>query len=186
MTLELTRHCFTTAKYDRMIEAGILDEDDRVELIEGEIVEMTPIGSVHVARVNRCIPVLTAIFGRNAQLSVQNPIHLGDASEPQPDVTFLRPQADYYASALPTAADILLLVEVSDSSLAFDRQIKIPLYARHGVAEVWLIDVAEDLITVYRDPTPSGYATVHDVSRGGTLSVLAFPGCEIAAADLLG
>ncbi|HLZ09246.1 MAG TPA: Uma2 family endonuclease [Chloroflexota bacterium] len=186
MTLELTRYCFTTADYDRMIEAGILDEDDRVELIEGEIVEMTPIGRRHFGCVNRLNYHLSALAADTAQISVQNPIVLGESSEPQPDVVVLKSTPDFYSSGLPTPRDILLLVEVADSSVAIDRQIKIPLYARHGIAEVWLVDLEANLVTTFREPHPTGYANVRDVRRGERLVAMAFPSRELAVSDILG
>jgi Uma2 family endonuclease len=186
MTLELTRYRFTTADYDRMIEAGILDEGSRVELIEGEIVEMTPIGRRHAAGVDRLTRLLGSRIEDSAQLRVQGPIHLGEASEFQPDLAILLLSPDFYASAHPTSRDILLLVEVADSSAAIDRQIKIPLYAKHGVAETWLIDLEADLVTVYRDPTPTGYSSVLDLHRGERLAARAFPGRELAVSDILG
>jgi Uma2 family endonuclease len=186
MTLELTRYCFTTADFDRMIEAGILDEDSRIELIEGEIVEMTPIGRRHAGCVNRLIHPLSTLASNDAQIAVQNPIRLGESSEPQPDLALLKPTGDYYSSALPTPSDIMLLVEVADSSASVDRQIKVPLYARHGIREAWLVDLEATLVTVYRDPTPTGYSTVLDFHRGEWLAAQAFPGREIAVSDILG
>jgi Uma2 family endonuclease len=186
MTLELTRYCFTTADYDRMIEAGILDEDSRIELIEGEIVEMTPIGRRHAACVDRLTRLLGSRAEDSAQLRVQGPIHLGEASEFQPDLAVLRRSGDYYASSHPTSRDVFLLVEVADSSASVDRQIKVPVYARYGIAEVWLVDLEANLVTVYRDPTPTGYATVRDAQRGAWVAAQAFPGREIAVSDILG
>jgi Uma2 family endonuclease len=186
LTLELTRYRFTTADYDRMIEAGILDEDSRVELIEGEIVEMTPIGRRHAACADRLTHLLGSLIEDSAQLRVQGPIQLGEASQFQPDLSILLRSADYYASAQPTSRDVLLLVEVADSSVAIDRQIKIPLYARHGIREVWLVDLEADLVTVYRDPAPTGYSNALDFLRGDQLTVLAFPGRELAISDILG
>jgi Uma2 family endonuclease len=186
MTLELTRHCFTTADYHRMGDAGILGEDDRVELIEGEIFTMSPIGGPHYADVIRLNELFVELFGRRARVAVQSSVILGDRSEPQPDLLVLRPAADYYRSGPPRAADVFLLVEVSDSSLAFDRKIKIPLYARYAISEVWLVDVAGESITVYRDPMPSGYSSIRTAHRGESLPIQAFPGREIAVVDILG
>jgi Uma2 family endonuclease len=185
MTLELTRHCFTISDYDRMIEAGILDEDDRVELIEGEIIEMTPIGHRHAACVKRLNSYLGRALGVDAIIGVQDPVHLGERSQPQPDLSVLRPSPNFYASAHPTAEDIFLLVEVSESSARIDRQIKVPLYARQAVADVWIVDVDDNSVTVYRDPTPTGYISVRATRRGETLTMRAFPGREIAVSDIL-
>lgn len=155
--LHLTKRRFTVSEYHQMAQAGILTEDDRVELLDGEIIKMAPISSRHTA----CVRRLEHIFGRRfrdtALISTQNPVHLSDYTEPQPDVTLLHPQADSYASGHPTPEDILLLVEVAESSAAVDRQVKVPLYAQSGVLEVWLVDLNQETITVYRDPSPDGY-----------------------------
>jgi Uma2 family endonuclease len=185
MTLELTRHCFTISDYDRMIEAGILDEDDRVELIEGEIIEMTPIGHRHAACVKRLNLLLGRTLGADATIGVQDPIQLGDRSEPQPDISALRPSPNFYASAHPTTEDIFLLIEVAESSATLNRQVKVPLYARHAVAEVWLVDLDDNSVTVYRDPTPTGYISVRVTRRGETPTMQAFPRREIAVSDIL-
>jgi Uma2 family endonuclease len=186
MTLQLPRHRFSVAEYDQMGQAGILDEDDRVELIEGEIVEMTPIGRRHAATVDRMAQALVEMVAGSAQVRVLGPIRLGGDSEPQPDLAVLRRKPDFYASGHPTAQDILLLVEVADSSADSDRQVKIPFYARHGVSEVWLVDLEAATITTYRDPSLGGFGTQHMVRRGEWLALLAFPGREMAVNDLIG
>ena len=126
-SFELTRHRFTVADYHKMAEAGILGRDDRVELIEGEIVAMAPIGSLHMAPVNRLNRFFVKACGDRAWVSIQGPVILGDGSEPQPDLLILNPRADAYANANPAAADVLLLIEVSDTSLAYDRGRKLEL-----------------------------------------------------------
>jgi Uma2 family endonuclease len=186
MALPLPRRRFTVSEYYQMAETGILSEDDRVELIDGEIVEMAPIGRRHAGGVNRVNDLFVYIFRDVAVTAVQNPVRLDEHSEPQPDVALLRRRADYYESGHPTPADVLLLVEISDTSTAADRQVKIPLYARSGIPEVWLVGLNEDTIGVYRDPTPAGYRTVLTVRRGESLATLAFPDRLLAAADVLG
>jgi Uma2 family endonuclease len=169
-----------------MVEAGILGEGDRVELIEGEVVRMAPIGPRHAAHVNRIADAFSARYRDVALLAVQNPVRLGEWSEPDPDVTLLRRRDDYYASGHPIPADILLLVEVADTSLDYDRGVKLPLYARMGIPEVWLVDLQADVLVVYRDPSPEGYCLVRTVRRGETLAPLAFPDRPLAADDILG
>lgn len=147
MVLQVEKRLFTIEDYYRMAETGILHRDDRVELIRGEIVPMSPIGSPHASMVGR----LTALFGRavgdNAIVWVQNPIRLAaQNSEPEPDISLLRPKPDYYASAHPTPADVLLVVEVADSSLVYDRAVKIPLYAETGIPEVWIMALEEECV----------------------------------------
>jgi Uma2 family endonuclease len=179
------RRPFTVAEYDRLIAAGILQEDERVELIDGEIVEMAPISIRHAARVN----VLSALFlrrvGDRAIVSVQNPIRLGERSEPQPDVTLLRRRADHYASALPTAADILLLIEVADSSLEYDRTVKLPLYAQAGIPEVWIVSLTGNHIEVYTQPEQGAYTHAQRAAHGETLTATTLPDLRVAVDAVL-
>ena len=144
-----------------MCEAGVFREDDRLELIEGEIIEMSPIGKRHAAVVRRLINLLTRQLGEDeALVDAQDPVVLGDTSEPQPDLALLRPSPDFYAGEHPRAEDILLLIEVADTSLAYDREVKVPTYARHGVLEVWVADLGGAGVEVYRQPAADGYAHV--------------------------
>ncbi len=175
MSMQLLKRRFTVDEYHRMAEAGILSEDDRVELIDGEIVEMVPIGSRHAACVDRLNGIFSELLERRAIVRVQNPIRLGRHSEPQPDVALLRPRADFYASAHPGPADVLLVVEVVDTSSDIAREVKLSLYARAGVLEAWLVDLSKEIIEVHRDPSPDGYGSVQQVTRRQTLSPQAFP-----------
>lgn len=179
-------HRFTVADYHRMAETGILTEDSRVELIKGRILDMAPIGAPHLGLVNRLTRLLPAVLTGRAILSVQNPVRLDDGSEPQPDVAVLRPRADDYETAVPRPADVLLLVEVADTSLADDRNDKLPLYAEHGIVECWLVSVAERIVEVYREPRNGRYASARRVGPDGTLDIAALPGSVFAALDLLG
>ena len=185
MALELTRRRFTAEEYHWMARVGILGEDDRVELVDGEIVEMTPIGHRHAACVNRLAELFSLTLGNAAIVSVQNPVRLGQYSEPQPDLALLRRKPDFYASGHPSAEDILLLVEVADSSAEPDRRVKIPLYARGGAPEVWLVELDQETVTVYRDPAPDGYHTVRVVRRGEQVAPAAFPSHSLAVSDIL-
>jgi Uma2 family endonuclease len=183
----LTRYRFTVKDYHRMGEVGILPEDTRVELIAGDIVVREPIGSYHAGTVDRLTRLWTRILGERAVVRVQNPVELAqDDSEVQPDVTLLRPRADFYTRGHPVPADALLLIEVADTSLARDRRVKIPLYARAGVREVWLVDLIGDRVEVHRDPTAAGYGRVRTLGRGDSVVPEAFPDLTIAIADLLG
>ncbi len=154
--LEVARKRFTVQEFDRMGETGVLAEGDRVELIDGEIVQMNPIGTRHVACVARCDRLLARGAGDAAIVFVQSPIQLGAYSEPQPDLAVVQPRLDFYESARPTASDVLLLVEVADTTLGYDRGTKVPLYARAGVPEVWVVDLGGAQVYVYREPTPDG------------------------------
>lgn len=183
MTLQIGKRLFTVDDYHRMAETGILNEDDRVELIEGEIVEMNPIGSRHAGCVIRLTHLLTRAVGERAIVSVQNPVQLGDRSEPQPDLLLLRPRPDFYAEAHPGPADVLLLIEVADASTANDRNVKLPLYARAGIPEVWLIDLENEVVEVYRGPAADGFTEVARIPRGQgrTLTVEGLPGLALEA-----
>ncbi len=186
MPVQLLRRSFTVEEYNRMIQAGILGEDDRVELLEGEIVEMAPIGSRHAA----CVDRLNRLFSLRAReatiIRVQSPVRLGERSEPQPDLTLLRPRPDFYASAHPGSGDLLLLVEVAEATASLDRDVKLPLYARAGVPEVWLVDLPGECIEVYRKPTPQGYQEVRQVRRGDRAAPQAFPDIGLAGEEILG
>ena len=186
MAMPLQLHRFTVDEYHRMGEAGVFHEDDRVELIDGQVVRMTPIGGRHAG----CVIRLTAFFapaaGGTTNLSVQNPLVLGEHEEPQPDVVVLRHRADGYRARLPRAEDVLLVIEVSDTSLETDRRMKIPRYARAGIPEAWLLNLPSDRIEVHRDPTPQGYATVRVAERGETVTPLALPTVSLQVDDILG
>lgn len=187
MAVTVRRRRFTLDEYHRMGEAGILHEDSRVELIEGEIIEMTPIGSRHAAAVSRIAELLTRRLGGRATVWPQNPLLLvRHDSEPQPDVLVLDHRADFYASALPGPADVRLLIEVADSSLSYDRGTKFPLYARAGVAEAWLVDVDRRRVEIHRAPGRDGYGHVTSPRAGEPFASAAYPDVVVTLADLLG
>jgi len=186
MALQLTRRRFTIDEYHRMAEAGILHEDDRVELIDGEIIEMTPIGGRHLDAVVSLNHACVIGLGDVARVSVQNPIQLVEGYEPQPDVSILRPRSGRPKGQVPRVEEVYFVVEVADTSLEIDRQKKIPHYARAGIPEAWLADLEHDLVEVYRDPTPDGYRTIRIARRGEKIAPLAFPDRPIAVADILG
>ena len=168
-----------------MIEHGILAENDRVELIRGEIIEKTAIGDTHAASVKRLNRLLGATFAGRSLISIQDPIRLID-SEPEPDVALLLPQADFYLSGKPRPADILLLIEVSDSSLEYDRQVKLPMYAEAGISEFWIVNLEDGWLEVYRQPTSAGiYNDVRYLHRGQTVDIAALSGPMIAVDDIL-
>lgn len=185
MAIELLRRRFTVEEYHRMALAGILGEDDRVELIEGEIVTMTPIGVRHAACVRRLNRLLSARIGDRAIVDVQNPICLSEHSEPQPDVALLRPRPDDYAHAHPRPEDVLLVVEVAETSAESDRAVKLPLYAGAGIAEVWIVDLTAETVEVHRGPSPQGYEAVQRVGPKQTVSPRTLPDLTLATDDLL-
>jgi Uma2 family endonuclease len=186
MAVQIEKRHFTVEEYYRMGETGILGEDDRVELLEGEIVNMTPIGLQHIACVNRLNMLFTALLGKSVIVSVQNPVVLSDISVPQPDVTVLRPREDFYSSSYITPADVLLLVEVADSSIGYDRAYKIPLYAKAGVAEVWLVDVQARTVTIYNQPDPGGYRITTQAQANQALMSQSIPTIAVNVSDIIG
>lgn len=167
-----------------MADAGILGVDDRVELIEGEVVEMNPIGSHHASSVDRLNRSFSKQTADRAIIRVQNPVRLSDLSEPQPDLALLKPRDDFYASSHPTAADVLLLVEVADSSLAFDSGVKLALYAAAGIPEVWIINLSAALVESHRSPQ-SGRFSEHDSHvKGDQISPAALPDLSLDVAEI--
>ena len=187
MAVPLVTYRFTVQDYHRMAEAGIFHEDDRLELLEGEIVEMPPIGPGHAGGVKRLMHgFLPLQVERKAIISVQDPIRLGERSEPQPDLALLKPHPDFYALEHPSPEHVLLVVEVMDSSASYDREVKVPLYARCGIPEAWLVDVEQGLIEMYRAPAPGGYQQVRTPRPGERLSPQAFPELILTVDELLG
>lgn len=185
MAIQVARRQFTVTEYDRMIETGILQEHDRVELIDGEILEMSPIGSRHAACVNRLNALLTQLAGQQAIVSVQNPVRLGDYSEPEPDIAVLKPEPHYYLHAHPAEDDILLLIEVAETSLEYDREVKIPRYAEAGIAEVWLLDLPHQVVSVYTQPQDATYQRIQTVQGEQLVQSSILGGIAFRATDIL-
>lgn len=177
-------HLFTVDEYHKMGESGILTEDDRVELIEGELVDMPPIGSDHAGIVILLTAMLTVPLSGRALLSTQNPVRLGKRSEPQPDIAILRPRKDFYRNSHPQPKDVLLLIEVADTTVRYDREVKIPLYGRASVPEVWLIDIRERRAEVHLQPSRDGYRQVLRPANKERLALSLLPDVSIAIADL--
>jgi Uma2 family endonuclease len=186
MPTSTCKRLFTVAEYERMVQVGIFAEDDRLELINGEILEMSPIGSRHAACVRRLQQLFTRQLGDRALVDVQNPLLLHDRSEPLPDVMLLKPQPDFYAAGHPRPDDVLLVIEVADTSLAYDRDIKVPVYASSGIPEVWVVDLTSATVWVYRVPAPDGYQEVTDVRGPAHIAPQAFPGLRVAVESIVG
>ncbi len=184
MTPVSAKRLFTVDEFHRMAEAGILGEDDRVELIEGELIEMTPIGSRHAACVNRLVKHLSG--PEPYLLSVQNPVSLDPRTELQPDIALLKPRPDYYASAHPGPGDVILVIEVADPSAATDREVKLPLYAKTGVPEVWLVDLPAGVVEVYRDPGEAAYRSARTVRAGDPALPVPGTSLRLAPEEILG
>jgi Uma2 family endonuclease len=182
--LEISRRLLSTDEYHRMGEAAILAPDDRVELLEGELIQMAPIGIAHAGKVNRIASLFWQSVGSQAIVSVQNPIALPPRSEPQPDIMLLKPRSDFYEGQRPSASDILLIVEVSDTTLVYDQDVKMPLYARHGIAEAWLIDQKAQTVSIFLDPAETGYRRVLTPAREARVTLSLLPHISISLADL--
>jgi Uma2 family endonuclease len=181
------RRLFTVEEYHRMAEVGILKPHDRVELIRGEIVEMSPIGRRHAAFVDNLTELLVTRLSGRAIVSVQNPVVVAADSEPQPDLKLLRRRRPVpYKDAEATAADVLLLIEVAETSLRYDRTVKLALYAEAGVPEYWVVDASAEAIEVYRGPAPDGYREVTRVIGEGTVSPAAFLDARLTLAEIFG
>ncbi|HSE84154.1 MAG TPA: Uma2 family endonuclease [Thermodesulfobacteriota bacterium] len=186
MSVQVTKRYFNITEYYRMAEAGILSEDDRVELIKGEIIKMAPIGSRHAGCVSRLNNLLSRQVGGTALVNVQNPVRLSDFSEPQPDIALLKPRDDFYSNGHPTPNDVLLIIEVSDTSLEYDRDIKVPLYATALIQEVWLVNLMKDIVEIYREPRSGIYRDVHYATRGETANPQFNPNLVINVDAILG
>jgi len=184
MATEISRRLFTVHDYHRMVDAGILSEDDRVELIHGEILAMSPIGPRHNAAILRATQSLVRIVGDRAIVGVQGSVRLDEYDEPQPDLYLLRPKKDFYASGHAGPADILLIIEVADSSLEYDQGIKMHLYAETHVPEYWVSDIRSERVIAYSDRQEDTYRSIREFRRGQMLKPQLLPECPIAA-DLL-
>lgn len=184
MAIQIGRRLFTVDEYYRMGEAGILRPDDRVELIEGEVIEMVPIGSHHAGVVINLTSLLFhGTAPAEATISVQNPVRLSDLSEPVPDLAVLQPRS--YTEAHPTPADVMLLIEVSDSTLLYDQRVKVPLYARSGIPEVWIVNLTNRSVEVHRERCRDGYDVRQVAERGNHVTPQALPHLTIAVDDIL-
>ncbi len=178
-----TRHKLTTGDLSRMTEAGIFAGNQRIELIDGDLIDMAPIGQTHAATVNLLAKALILACGDRAIVSVQNSVELDPLNEPQPDFAILRPRADFYArGAKPGPADILLLIEVADSSAQFDRTVKPPLYAQAGIAEYWIVDLQRRVVEAYSLPSGATYASMTKHKSGEQLALRADQAIKITLA----
>ncbi|WP_117238450.1 Uma2 family endonuclease [Thermus sediminis] len=178
----MTRHRISLEEFHRMVEAGIFPEDLRLELVEGDLVEMSPIGKRHAAKVNRLLALFAPLLHRReALLSPQNPLVVGN-SELYPDLALLKPRSDFYEERLPEAQDTLLVVEVAETTLDYDLKVKVPLYAKAGVPEVWVVDLGGKRVLAHRRPEGEGYGKVQTLGPG---EVLTFMGVEVPVEALL-
>ncbi|MBK5937926.1 Uma2 family endonuclease [Halochromatium roseum] len=183
--LDRQRHRLCRADYHRMADAGIFSEDDHIELIAGESVDRPPIGDEHARLTTQLNHLVYRSGVKDALVSVQSPLVLDDHSEPEPDLMLLRFRADYYKHAKPRAEDVLLLIEVADSSLSDDRSVKRPLYAQHGIAEVWILNLQDRVVEVHRDPDGQDYRDTWVARPGDLLQSQQVPDFTLCVSDLL-
>lgn len=172
-------------EYLRMGEAGILRREDKVELIDGELIAMSPAGVPHINSINALNRMIVLGAGDRALVSVQNPLRLSDYTEPEPDIAVIRPSSPNYKTTPPQAEDVFLLIEVAGSSLRYDVGVKAGLYARHGIPEYWVVDLEARVVLVHREPTQLGYARACEAKPGEMLEPALLPGLRLAVADIL-
>jgi Uma2 family endonuclease len=182
----IAKKLFTVNEFLRMGEAGILSDDCRYELIRGEVIEVPRPGSAHASRVKRLNRIFNTRLGESVLVSIQDPVVLDRYSAPLPDVALLRPKTDFYSEAHPEPEDVLLLVEVADSSLSWDRTVKAGLYAETGIAEYWLLDVRGDILIVHSDLRNGMYESVSTRRRGETVIPKRLPAFEFTVDEILG
>jgi Uma2 family endonuclease len=187
MAVQHARHFrFTVEQYQRLAHDGYLAPNARVELIDGEIVEMSPIGDRHNAFVDRIAELLFELLRRTVNIRVQGSIRLGEVGAPHPDIAVMRRRDDHYAGGLPRPEDILLIIEVADSSLVYDRDEKALRYARFGIVEFWLVDLTQNLVLVHTDPTPAGYRSVEIRRRDDTWASQSLPSLTVSGTEIFG
>ena len=185
-TEAITKKLFTVDEYHRLADVGILSDTRRFELVRGEIIEMTIPGSAHSGRVNRLNFLFVSRLGQSVIVSGQNPVPLGTQSEPMPDLALLEPRSDFYTEAHPSPEDVLLVVEVSDTTVRYDSTIKASLYAEAGIPEYWLLDVNKDVLVVRVDPSDGEYRSVQILHRGEAVSPRKLPSTSFTVDEILG
>lgn len=186
MTVQAPKRLFTVREFHRMAEGGVFHEDDRVELLAGEVVEMTPIGARHAGCVKRWNALLSALVRGIAVVSVQDPVELDDHSELQPDLALLSNRSDFYTDSHPRPSDVLLVIEVADTSGEYDRGTKVPLYGRAGIPEVWVVDLAARAVDVYKQPSAAGYQDHRRRVGDDRLSPDRIPTLDVRVSQVLG
>jgi Uma2 family endonuclease len=186
MSQQLAKHWISADEYERMGQAGIFRPDARLELLEGEIYEMSPIGSLHAACVDALALILTELASRRFIVRTQSPIRLDDFSEPQPDVALLRWRDDFYRDSHPTSADVLLVIEVADTTVESDRRYKIPLYAKAGIKEAWLVNLPEGKIELYAEPANGAYQMNREFKRDEEAQAHGIADLRVNVAQVIG
>ncbi len=185
VTVQAPKRHFSVDEYHRLAEAGILHENDRVELIHGEIIQMSPIGPKHAGNLDRIVRILTFLFGESAIVRSQNPVRLNGQSEPEPDISILKPRDDFYTAAHPKPEEVLLIIELSESSLEYDREVKLPEYASNGIPEYWIVDLKTDRIIIHTGPSGEEYLNIKTYQINERLESPGLPK-PISVRELLG
>jgi Uma2 family endonuclease len=185
MSLQYKKRLFSVDEYHQMIMTGIIKEDDKVELIDGEIITMPPIGPNHASNVNRLNSIFYFNLGNTIIVSIQNPIQLTDYSEPQPDIAILKYRDDFYKNNHPKAEDVLLIVEIAETSVEYDKALKVPRYAESNIIETWLFDLQNERIEMHRNPFNGIYQEIRIAQKGQKISCINFPKIEFSINDLL-
>ena len=183
---EVRRYSFTVDEFAKMGEVGIFTEDDRVELIDGQVRELLPITPLHAAIVNRLMARLVELLKRSAIVHVQNPVQLDLHNETLPDIAIIKERGDYYKTSLPGPGDTLLAIEVADSSLAYDLHVKMPRYAKSMIPELWVVDLEVQVVRVFTQPDASGYANEREMPRGSTIASASVEGLRVEVNDIFG
>ncbi len=179
------RKKFTVEEYHKLGEVGIIGPDERTELIDGDIMLMAPMGSGHVSCVGRLLKMFFKALGDRATILSQTPVRLNNGLEPEPDLSILHPREDCYRHQLPQHQNVYLLIEVADTTINNDRNVKSVHYSQAGIIELWIVDIRAELVEVYRNPGPNGYESIQQFRRGDTISPLAFPDIVIGVDDIL-
>ena len=186
MAVQLLRQLFTVDQYYKMQDAGVFTGNERVELIKGEIIKMSPMGIRHSA----CVKCLAELFilrlAQTVTVGIQDSVRLNNTSEPQPDISLLQRRSDFYRTQQPQPENVFLLIEVSDTTIKYDREIKVPLYAENNIVEVWLVNLNETCLEVYRQPKGNGYENVQTFKKGETVTIQAFPNVSFNVDEILG
>ncbi|MEM6361026.1 MAG: Uma2 family endonuclease [Bacteroidota bacterium] len=185
MEVQLSKRLISVNEYHVMAEAGILTSEDKVELIQGEILEMSPIGTKHAAIVDKLTNLLVKIVSNTAIIRVQNPVYINDLNEPEPDISVLKTRRDYYADIHPGGDDTLLVIEVSDTTYHYDKEVKVPLYGSAGIPEYWILKLDSKEIEVHTVPAKGGYKKI-ELFYPEDLVSLSFCQKEILVSDLIG
>jgi Uma2 family endonuclease len=186
MIMQLLTRKFTVEQFHQMAENGILNNQERIELIQGDLITMSPIGYRHAFVTTYLSNWFVRQLGERSLVSTQNPIQLDEKSEPQPDLVLLKPTDNFYGDRLPRASDCLLLIEVADSSLIYDQTVKIPLYAQHHIPEVWLINLNQQQLECHTNPVNNAYQQQEIFRPGQQITSLAFPDLTLSLTEIFG